>query len=446
MKRILMLGAGKSAGDLIDYLCGLLPDRGWELELADMQTEFIDSVASANQGVKASEFAIGDDALLAKMVERADLVISMLPARFHPIVARQCLQSSKHLLTPSYVSREMQEMADAVEAKGLLFLNELGLDPGIDHMSAMKVIHGIQEKGGKLLEFESFTGGLIAPECDDNPWHYKFTWNPRNVVLAGQGEGGVKFLHNGRYKYIPYHQLFRRTEFIEIDSHGTFEGYANRDSLKYQEIYGLEKVRTMYRGTFRRPGFCKAWDMLVQIGATDDSYRMEHVADMTRRQYVNSFLKYRDGDSVELKLAYYLGIDVDSPEMEALAWLGLFEDEPVGLNEDASPARILQHILEGKWSMQPADKDMIVMWHKFVYEMNGSEHEIQSSLVVTGKDREHTAMSRTVGLPIGIAARHLLEGNIDLRGLQLPLEPGIYQPILAELENFGVRFEEKQVG
>jgi len=317
------------------------------------------------------------------------------------------------------------------------------LDPGIDHLSAMKLLDEIRDKGSEIRCFESFTGGLIAPESDNNPWGYKFTWNPRNVVLAGQG-GVVRFRHGGRFKYIPYHKLFQRTEVITVDDFGKFEGYANRDSLKYREVYNLEDVPTIYRGTLRRPGFCRAWNILVQLGATDDSYVLEDSAKLTYRQFINSFLKYNPHDSVELKLRAYLRLEDGDPAMELIAWLGLFENDVIGL-ERATPAQILQKRMEEKMSLDPGDKDMIVMWHKVGFEDGGGKREFNSSLVVTGDDQTHTAMSKTVGLPIGIAAKNILNGNIKLRGALLPIEKEIYEPVLKELESFGIAFTEKEV-
>ena len=249
---------------------------------------------------KAITFDVHDQPSLEREVSSSDIVISMLPAKLHMQVAQACLDAGVHLVTASYIDQEMMELNDQAKAKDLLFLNECGLDPGIDHMSAMKVLDAIRNKGGEIRAFESFTGGLLAPNTNDNPWQYKFTWNPRNVVLAGQGV--VKFIQEGRYKYIPYGKLFRRTEMIYIPEYGYFEGYANRDSLKYLNMYGLEDIKTMYRGTLRRPGFCKAWDIFIQLGATDDSYQMEGVDRMTHRQFINSFLSYNPNDSIEVKI------------------------------------------------------------------------------------------------------------------------------------------------
>lgn len=279
----------------------------------------------------------------------------MLPAAHHVEVAKDCILLGKNLITPSYVSKEMMELHQDAVDKDILIMNELGVDPGIDHMSAMRVLDDIRAKNGRIHIFESFTGGLVAPESDDNPWNYKFTWNPRNVVLAGQG-GAAQFIQEGKYKFIPYHKLFRRTEIIDIEGYGSFEGYANRDSLSYRAVYGLEDIPTIYRGTLRRKGFSRAWDVFVQLGATDDTYRMRDSAEMTPRDFINSFLPYNEHDSVELKLRHYLKIDLDDQLWDKLVWLGIFDDTfKIGV-PNATPAQILQHILEKNGNLNPTTK------------------------------------------------------------------------------------------
>ena len=303
------------------------------------------------------------------------------------------------------------------------------------------MIDQVELNGGKIIGFESFTGGLVAPESDDNPWNYKFTWNPRNVVLAGQG-GAAKFIKDGKYKYIPYHKLFRRTQIIDIEGFGKFEGYPNRDSLKYRSIYDLKNISTMYRGTLRRIGFCRAWNIFVQLGATDDSYIIEGSENMTNRDFINSFLKFNPADSVELKLRHYLRIEEDDYMWEKLVWLGIFEDKKIGL-KDASPAQILQKILNEKWSLKSSDKDMIVMWHKVSYEIKGLANELTSHMTYIGKDSIYTAMSDTVGLPLGIATKMLLNGSIKKRGVLMPIDKEIYEPVLSELKEYGIDFIEQ---
>ena len=366
----------------------------------------------------------------------------MLPAHLHIEVAKDCILFQKHMVTASYISDAMQALDAEAKAKGLIFMNEIGLDPGIDHMSAMKVIDEIKEKGGKMLLFESFCGGLVAPESDTNIWNYKFTWAPRNVVLAGQG-GAAKFIQEGAYKYIPYCNLFRRTEFLEVEGYGRFEAYSNRDSLKYRSVYGLDDVLTLYRGTIRRVGFSKAWNMFVQLGMTDDSYVMEGSEAMTYRQFVNSFLPYHPTDSVELKMRHILKIDQDDIMWDKLVELDLFSRiKKVGL-KNATPAQILEKILSDSWTLQPEDKDMIVMYHKFGYEWNGITSQIDSKMVCIGDDQMYTAMAKTVGLPVAMATLLILNGKIQTSGVQLPIQKEVYEPILKELESYGVVFNEQ---
>jgi len=444
MQHILILGAGRSATSLIDYLIKQAQAEDWQLRVGDYSLDLAKEKCEGEANCTAFQFDIMNEQQREEEIGKADIVISMLPAKFHPIVAKLCVDKGINMVTASYVSDEMKALDEEAKKKGVILLNECGLDPGIDHMSAMKVIDQIREEGSDLTAFESFTGGLLAPETDpENPWEYKFTWNPRNVVLAGQGI--VKFIQEGTYKFIPYHKLFRRTEQVHIPGHGYFEGYANRDSLKYLDVYNLRGIKTIYRGTFRRPGFCRTWDIFVQLGATDDTYQMEAVDKMTHRTFINSFLSYNPHDSVELKLAHYLNLELEGPEMHRLKWVGIFDDTPVGL-EKGTPAQILEHILNKKWALKPEDKDMIVMWHKFEYtDTKNKEREIHSTFVAKGDDATQTAMSKTVGLPVGIATKMILQKKIDLPGVHIPIKKEIYSPILEELEALGFEMSEKQV-
>lgn len=443
MKKILIIGAGRSTSSLVEYLQNVSTDKDWQLTIADMDINLAKTRAGNHANTTAIAFDVTDATQRETQIRAQDLVISMLPAHMHVSVAKDCIRFKKHMVTASYISEEMKKLDASAKEAGVVLINEIGVDPGIDHLSAMKVLDFIREKGGKMLLFESFTGGLVAPESDNNPWNYKFTWNPRNVVLAGSA-GAVKFMQEGQYKYIPYHRLFRRTEFIEIEGFGRFEGYANRDSLQYREVYNLHDIPTIYRGTLRKPGFCRAWDVFVKLGMTDDSYQLDGVEKMTNRQFANTFLAYNPHDSVELKLMHYLNIPQDSDLIDKLRWLDLFEDKPIGLKK-GTPAQILQHILEQKWSLEEGDKDMIVMYHKFGYELNGKKHMIESHMISKGLDTTHTAMARTVGLPVGIAARNILEGNITEPGVQIPITKEIYEPMLAELAQHGIEFTESEV-
>jgi saccharopine dehydrogenase-like NADP-dependent oxidoreductase len=440
MKKILVLGAGRSSQSLIDYLLANSRKDNYQVLLSDREKEIAGLRIKNHANGKAVTLDVSNLRERDELIREADVVISMLPVKFHPDIAHSCLKYRKNLVTASYVSPEINILDKEVRDAGLIFLKECGLDPGIDHMSAMSVIDKIRDNGGELRSFETFTGGLLAPNPEENPWQYKFTWNPRNVVLAGQG--GVKFLQEGSFKYIPYHKIFRRTEMVHIPGHGYFEGYPNRDSLKYLKLYHLEGIKTMYRGTFRRPGFCRAWDIFVQLGATDDSYMMENVQDMTHKQFINAFLSYNPYDSVELKLAHYMNLDFNSMEMYKLRWLGIFDEIPVGL-EVGTPAQILEHILKKKWTPTGQDRDLIVMWHKFEYWEEKQLKVINSYLIAEGEENNQTAMARTVGLPVGIGARMILNGKISLKGVQIPTVKEIYEPILVELKGLGIMIREE---
>jgi saccharopine dehydrogenase-like NADP-dependent oxidoreductase len=443
MRKIVVFGAGMSSSVLIDYLLEHAEGENWTVRVGDMNLALAQAKVKGNSRGEAFAFDVKNEFQRLNEISNADLVISMLPAHMHDEVAKECIALKKHMVTASYVSKSMQALDEEAKGAGVVIMNEVGVDPGIDHMSAMRILDRIRKDGGKMIQFESFTGGLVAPECDDNPWNYKFAWNPRNVVLAGSG-GAVKFKQEGRYKYIPYHQVFRRTEYIEIPEYGRFEGYANRDSLKYREAYGLKDIPTIFRGTFRRPGFCRAWDVFVKLGATDDSYVIEGSEDMTFRQFLNSFLAYNPDDSVELKLMHYLRIDQDSDLMQKLQWLDLFEDIRIGI-PNATPAQILQHILERKWTMKESDLDMIVMYHLFGYELDGEYHALESYMAIKGENRVNTAMAKTVGLPVAIAAKMILNGKISTPGIHIPINREVYEPVLDELETQGIRFEEREI-
>lgn len=443
MKTILVIGAGRSASTMIEYLLKHSTEFQWKIRVGDMDESLAAQKINGHPNGSAFRF----DALNAeerqKEIAASDFVISMLPAIHHIEVAKDCIALKKNVVTPSYISPAMRELDAAAKAAGILILNEIGVDPGIDHLSGMKIIDEIHAKGGKVLSFESYCGGLIAPESDNNPWGYKFTWNPRNVVLAGQG-GAARFIRNGSLKYIPYHQLFRRTEHLSIEGYGSFEGYANRDSLGYRSVYGLEHIPTMLRGTLRKANFCSAWNCFVQLGCTDDSYIMEGSAGMTWRTYLNAFLDFHESKTVEEKLCDYLNILPNSTEFSMLQWLGLFENTPIGLTKDASPAQILQKKLEEKWVLEEGDKDMIVMFHRFVYELNGNQKTIHSSMVYKGRDTTYTAMSDTVGLPVAICTKMILTGKIKETGVLLPVQRSIYEPVLEELAQLGIVFSEKE--
>ena len=444
MRKILIIGAGRSASSLIKYLLDKSEEENLFVTIGDLSEELARKKTDNHKNSRAIAFDVFNEEDRKREIQNADVVISMLPAHMHVEVAKDCVTFKKHMVTASYISPEMQALDAAAKENNIVLMNEIGLDPGIDHMSAMKIMDEIRAQGGKIILFESFCGGLVAPESDDNLWNYKFTWAPRNVVLAGQG-GAAKFIQEGTYKYIPYNKLFRRTEFLEVEGFGKFEAYANRDSLKYREVYGLENAKTVYRGTIRRVGFSKAWDVFVQLGMTDDTYIVDDSENMSYRDFVNLFLPYHPTDSVNIKLRWQLRIDQDDVFWDKLLELDLLnKDKKVGI-KNATPAQILEKILSEKWTLQPEDKDMIVMYHKFGYKLNGEKKQIDSTMVCIGCDQTYTAMAKTVGLPVAIAALKILNGEISTPGVQLPISKEVYEPILKELEDYGVVFKEFEV-
>jgi saccharopine dehydrogenase-like NADP-dependent oxidoreductase len=440
MDTILVLGAGKSSTYLIDYLADSCKTKNRKLILADLDLETAHIKLKERPGTQAEQFNLEDDAKRKNLITQADVVISMLPAFMHPTVAKDCLELGKHFFTASYETEAMRQMKPEVESKGLFFLNECGLDPGLDHMSAMKIIHEAFSNEEEIHSFKSFCGGLLAPESEDNPWKYKFTWNPRNVVLAGQGTSS--YIEKGELKFVPYHQLFNRLETVNFPGWGDFEGYPNRDTLSYRKIYGLENIPTLLRGTLRKPGFCKAWNVFVQLGMTDDSYEIELPENATLRQFLNAFLPYSDLLTVEEKLANLIP-DLDFPTFEKLQWLGFFDKRKLPKIK-GSPAAILQAILEIDWALHPEDKDLIVMQHQFEIKTKTGVRTVTSSLVCRGEDATYTAMAKTVGLPLAIAVDLFLERKISLSGLHIPVIPEIYLPILEALERFGIKFTEEK--
>jgi saccharopine dehydrogenase (NAD+, L-glutamate forming) len=444
MRKILVIGSGKSASYLIKYFLDKSNSEDLHITIGDIQIENANKLIKGHDNANAIALDVFNKDSRQAAIQNADIVVSMLPARFHIEVAKDCITFGKNMVTASYVSKEMQALNAAAKSKGLVFMNEIGVDPGIDHMSAMQVLDDIRAKGGEIILFESFTGGLVAPESDDNLWNYKFTWNPRNVVVAGQGSA-AKFLQEGAYKYIPYNRLFRRTEFLEVDGYGRFEAYANRDSLKYQSAYGLDHAKTLYRGTMRRVGYSRAWNIFVQLGMTDDSYTIDDSENMSYRDFINAFLPYSPTDSVELKLRHELKIDQDDIVWDKLEELDVFNANKMVVLKKATPAQVLQKILMDNWTLSADDKDMIVMYHKFGYKLNDKEYQIDASMVVKGEDQTYTAMAKTVGLPVAMATLAILNEKITTPGVQIPIHKEVYEPILAELQEFGIKFHEKEV-
>ncbi len=432
---ILVLGAGRSAGALLDYLNRLAEEQHFRFTLADTNPDIL---AGRKDNLPYADIYPIDnpDDEFPFPVEGHRITISLLPPPLHPKVAIACLKYGSHLLTASYESPQMREMADEIKAKGLIFMNECGLDPGIDHMSAMEIMDEIKAKGGTITGFQSYCGGLVADEDDDNPFRYKISWNPMNVVLAGKGTS--RYLENGRQVLMPYHRLFAETGEIEIPGWGSFETYPNRDSVPYREIYGLEGIQNLKRGTLRKRGFSARWNALVQLGMTDDQSQISFPDKATYFDYFKSFLPgFRD-----IQHPFFEKHLPDLQMRKDIMNLGFSSEIKNHLKRrNGTPADFLLDLIVEQWALKPGDKDLVVMVHVFQYDLQGVHYEDVSYFGMKGDNEKHTAMAKTVGLPLGILAKLILKNQIKELGLLLPLKRDIYIPLLKELSTFGVEFK-----
>lgn len=426
MSVILILGAGKSASTLIQFLLSHAASDGFQVWVADGNLEAASSKINNHSNGKAIELDVLDELARKELLRQVDIIISLLPPSLHPLIAQDALALSKHLLTASYVDEQMRQLAGAIQEKNLLFLCEMGLDPGIDHMSAMAILDEINNKGGIVREFISHCGGLVAPESDNNPWHYKISWNPKNVVLAGKA--GAHYRERGQTLHKLYQSIFENAGQVSIPNIGQLAYYPNRDSLSYIPLYQLSDCDTFIRTTLRYPAFMEGWSRVVALGLTDES------------QYIET-----DGLSIaDFFEPFSSQIQTFSPATQAqFSFLGWREDQTLINRGRCTYAEVLQFCMEKKWVLAADDKDMIVMLHQIGYEWQGDYYWMESSLVVKGEDATYTAMAKTVGLPLGIAARLLHQGKLEMRGLHIPIIESIYRPVLAELALAGIRFQDQ---
>ena len=498
MKTILLFGAGKSATVLIDYLLENAILENWKLVIADADLKLAQSKIGNSQRATAVSFDIKDNEERMKTIRHADLVISLLPPFLHILVAKDCLKYGKDLLTASYVDDDLKKLEEEIKAKNILFLCEMGLDPGIDHMSAMKIIDQIHAQGGEITSFQSHCGGLVAPESDDNPWHYKISWNSRNIILAGKA--GAHFLQDGEEKELSYSELFTTDKLVEIPEVGFFGWYPNRDSLSYAPLYGLQHAKTFIRTTLRHPDFMYGWKNIIDLKLTDETLQYdttgkslqvlfkEHMDKNGFGEWLNKKLSERFEETrglmenlmklmeaeeeareegEELPEAFMAAdekgnlneIEIDEIKNRAAAvvahkmheanltlkqlfFLGLDDNDTIVNKGYCSAADILQFAVEKKLSLRPYDKDMILMFHEIEYEVEGRQSQVKSYLIVKGENSLRTAMAKTVGLPLGIAAKLILNGQIRSKGLHIPTSGEIYEPVLKELEKHEIIFKE----
>lgn len=442
MINILIFGAGKSSSYLTRYLLENAPHYNWSIKIADYNLEAaIERVGKSEFG-DAIQLDIHDEIKRKLFISNAHFVVSLLPPTLHIIVAKDCLEFNKNLVTASYISEEIKQLHQDAQSKKLLFMNEIGLDPGLDHLSAMKIIHEVERLGGDIDSFKSYCGGLVSPQSDDNPWHYKVSWNVNNIVNAGKS--GAEFLLNGIKKQLSYEQIFKEIEIIEVPNLGKLAAYANRDSLHYQNIYGLDSVKTLLRATFRYEDFCIAWNVIVNLGLIENSTKYD-TTQLTFKDWFYNAAKMKAAESIQYRIE-----SIESKHVhlcyEMLEWLGIFSNELIPMKGEFTSAQILQNIIEEKWKMHPKDKDMIVMHHEFEYTRKKIKTKLCSTLIVNGEDKTYTAMAKTVGLPMAIYTKLFLTGKIEnLYGVQIPIQKEIYKPILKELVDYGIEFEETYI-
>ncbi len=424
MKNILLFGAGKSATCLIEYLIDEIKTQDWQLTIADNNLALIQSKTGNAQKTVAVSINIENENDRRLLIKNADIVISLLPPSLHFLIAKDCIEFKKNLLTASYVDENLKKLETEIKNNHLIFLCEMGLDPGIDHMSVMQMVTKIKDKGGNIISFKSHTGGLIAPEYDNNPWHYKISWNPRNIVLSGSS--GAVYKEDGEIKNMDYESLFANCKTVSVPDIGELAYYPNRNSLNYIDVYALKEATTFIRTTLRYPEFCNGWKNIVSAGLTNDKLIIN-----------NSGLSFKEWSS---PIAPF----ISEENKRQFEYLGFFDDEIVPSSAKTS-ADILQYLLETRLVMEAKDKDMIVMLHELEFEEGPSKHKIESSLIVFGENNIKTAMAKTVGLPLGIAAKFILEGKIKLTGIHIPILPEIYEPVLGELGKHGIIFQERSI-
>ncbi len=432
MNTILLFGAGKSTTFLIDYLGKYCDENNWKLLVCDFNLRLAESKTKGFQSAHAISFDVSHEEKRREFISKSDVVISMLPPELHFLVARDCVAFARHLLTASYIDDKIRSLKTEVEKKRLIFLSEMGLDPGLDHMSAMRVINDIKKQGGEIISFKSYCGGLVSPESDDNPWHYKITWNPLNVVMAGST--GAVYKEGGKTIYLPYPEIFKNeNNLIEVPGLTSLAWYANRDSLSYIDTYQLHDATTFIRATLRYPSFCRGWQKIIQLDITNKNDHNEIKDCITFEDWLT--LKK---EKLEPK---YIKEIFTSEFIEQINFL-MSGSKKIHFSISNS-AVLLQHLLERNLEMKPDDKDMIVMLHEIEYSINKKHKQITCCLVIKGTDEAHTAMARTVGLPLAIAAKLILENKIKLAGLYIPVLPQIYEPVLKELEFNGIKFREE---
>jgi saccharopine dehydrogenase-like NADP-dependent oxidoreductase len=435
MKKVLILGAGMVVNPIVRYLL----DKNFVVTVATRTKSKAEEMIAGHPNGRAVAWTVEQEAELDQMIADHDLTVSLLPYLYHVMVAKKCIRLKKNMVTTSYVKPEMKALDAEAKAAGIIILNELGLDPGIDHMSAMRIIDHIHGKGGKVEEFYSFCGALVAPEVEENPFHYKFTWAPKGVVMAGNNDGN--FLKDGVVKYVPTEQLFRNPLKVDFPKVGLLDVYPNRDSLPYVELYGIPEAKTIMRGTFRYEGWCEIIDALKVLKLiTYEKFNMEG---LSYAGFMAKMIGETSAENIVAKVAAKLGVKINARAIVAMEWLGLFSNEPMNRKEDSS-FEVVSDLMIAKMMIQPAERDMVVMQHTFLATYpDGKQEVVKSRMLDFGTLKTDTSVARTVALPAACGVEMILEGKIDVKGVYIPVIPAIYNPILDQLETMNIRMVEE---
>jgi saccharopine dehydrogenase-like NADP-dependent oxidoreductase len=434
MKKVLVLGAGLVSRPLVEYLL----KKDFEVKVASRTVSKAEALIKGFKNGIAETLNVNDDKHLDELISQCDLAISLVPYTYHVQIAELCIKYKKHLVTTSYVSPAMRALHKQANKAGICILNEIGLDPGIDHMSAMQIIHDVEKNGGKVVSFRSYCGGLPSLPSNNRPLGYKFSWSPRGVVMAGKNTG--QFLDNGKIVFIPGSELFKHYEILDIEGIGSFEGYTNRDALPYKDLYGLKDAQTIFRGTLRNIGWCYAMKKARELGLFNDEPRAD-LKGLTFFELMLKLIAQEESYDIKEDTAYFLGLEKHSTVMKNFEWLGLFSDDKIPAGDTVMD--VFSELLQIKLAIEKDDLDLIILYHSFIAEYKDKKELITSTLMDTGIPDGDSAMSRTVSLPAAIAAAMLLEGKIKIRGVHIPVQPEIYDPVLKELQELGINFNEK---
>lgn len=435
-QKLTIFGAGLVVKPMVDYLAG----KGYEVTVASRTLSKAEKLAAPHSNVYAKQFLTDDDQAMEDFIKESDLVVSLLPANYHVKVAKKCIELKKNMVTTSYISPEMRALDQSAKDAGVIVLNEIGVDPGIDHMSAMKIFHKVEGEGGKIVSFMSYCGGLPAPEANTNPLGYKFSWAPKGVLKAAGN--GARFMLDGEIKEIEGKDLFKNYWFVDVENAGTLEAYPNRDSMSYVDLYNLKYLKTMYRGTFRNISHCDTWYILSQMGFYKDDEMFENLTGTVKEFILTKMFKTDKDKCLKMLLMEKYNLPKESVILKKFEWLGFFDDTPIPI-EKGGAVDVLTAIMLDKMSYEKGERDLLVLHHQFLAEYPDKTQKITSTMIDYGISNGDSSMARTVSLPAAIGVHMILKGEINVKGVHMPILPDIYNPVLKELDTLDIKVIER---